>query len=170
MNRVETLSEQSDLIAIAKDFSRLLIDPSNADIGLEFPNSVARYTGSPEDVFANLQDTIAQCGPGIRQQFVAYSGDIAVGMSAIRFADEMPTSITQKCPNVSSFICHPFRYQRLGTVSLQTRLRVVREQFEGKAWTQVKRTNAVSNALVVHNGFIPIDETDEHIIYTYLSK
>jgi len=87
MNYIEELTEQTDLEALARDLSALLAMPANADIADEFPGSVARYTGDLQTVQCNLAETVKNCAPGARQQFIAFSGSKAVGLSVIRFAD-----------------------------------------------------------------------------------
>jgi RimJ/RimL family protein N-acetyltransferase len=170
MNRIEPLTPNIDLGQLAYDLSSLLTDRSNKDIALEFPASVIRYTGGENHVLANLEETVRDCRPGVRQQFVAYSGERAVGMSVIRFADEVPDSVQDSWPNVSGFICNPFRNQGLGRQSLLKRLEVVEEQFGGHAWTQVKKENAPSNAVVRRCGFLLTGETDGSNIYTFHSS
>jgi len=167
MNHIETFDDHIDLRVLAHDLSALLIKPENSDIAEEFPGSVSRYTGDIETVRSNLAEALADCKPGIRQQFIAFSGTQSVGMSVIRFADSIPRGIQDTWPNVSGFICHPFRSQGLGGLSLAARLAVVRDQFGGDAWTQVKKTNVPSNRMVSHAGFVKTSETDTHIIYAY---
>lgn len=169
MNHIEALTEQTDLDALALDLSKLLVSPANADIAEEFPSSVARYTGDIETVKSNLSEALEDCKPGVRQQFIAFAGSQAVGMSVIRFTDSTPEGIDNTWPNVSGFICRPFRGLGLGTLSLQTRLLVVKAQFGGNSWTQVKKNNTASNRMVTHAGFVKSSETDGHIIYEYHS-
>lgn len=169
MNHVEQLSPVTDIEAVAIDLSSLLSDPLNADIAVEFPGSVARYTGELEEVVRNLGEAVADCNPGIRQQFVAYSDKRAVGMAVVRFADNVPEGVNSVWPNVSLLICHPYRAQGLGRLSIDASLRAVDQQFGGKAWTEVRKANIASIRLVKSAGFLPINETDEKVAYEYHS-
>jgi hypothetical protein len=169
MNVVRNISEIEDFDAIANDFSVLLGDASNTDIVLEFPATVTRYSGDVGEVTRNLVDTKANCQTGVRQQFVAFSGARAVGMSVVRLIDNVPDGVDTTWPNVSGFVCNPYRHQGIGSLSLLTRMSVVDRQFNGNAWTQVKKANVYSHRMVTNAGFLVISENSEHVIYAYRS-
>jgi hypothetical protein len=171
MNTVRNISEVNDLLPVASDFTDLLIRNDNADIALEFPGSVARYSGNVENVLGNLLETREGCVPGIRQQFIAFAGERAVGIAAIRFADDtqLPEGIDSSWPNYSGFVCNPYRNRGLGTLSALEGLRVVDSQFGGKAWTKVKKTNISSHKMVTRAGFVVVGEDADSNLYTYQS-
>ncbi len=170
MNTVRNISEIDDLQSIACSFAELLDDPSNHDIAIEFPNSAARYSGSPDQVLRNLAETQRACQPSVRQQFVAFSGGRAVGLSVVGFAQEVPDGIDHSWPNVSSFVCNPYRNQGIGRLSLLEQLTAVDTQFNGRAWTAVKKANDFSHRMVTHAGFVMQGEDGDSKIYAYHSN
>jgi hypothetical protein len=170
MNYVRDLSEIEVLEPVARDFSVFLSEPSNSDIASEFPNTVDAYTGRVDKVTQNLTDVKDACNLGFRHQFIVFSGEHAVGMSVVRIVDEVPAGVDGEFPNLSGFICNPYRSQGLGRLSLLTRLAVVDAYFGGEAWTKVKKINNHSNAMVIHAGFRLIGEDSAHNIYTYASR
>lgn len=155
---------------VASDFDSLLSDSSNADIATEFPASVARYTGDIAEVEANLLAAQLDCRPGVRQQFVAFSGVRAVGMSVVRLVDDPPYKIDPAWPNVSVFVCNPYRGQGIGRLSMIAHAGVIADQFGGHAWTRVRTQNAPSRCMVERAGFVPVREDAENIFYTYRSS
>lgn len=170
MNTVRSIAEIDDFRNIAWDMSDLLTRPGNADIALEFPKTTSSYTGSIVDVVINLQKAQAECVSGVRQQFIAFAGEYAVGMSVIRFADDLPNGITLDGPNLSGFVCKPYRNRGIGRLSLIERLKVVDEQFDGRAWTKVGKTNEFSNRMVIHAGLDLVGEDAGHFVYSYTAS
>lgn len=167
MHAVRNLTEVSDLLPVACDLAELLTRSDNVDIAREFPASVDRYTGDVEAVAYNLEAARDGCEPGVRQQFIAFAGDRAVGMSVVRLIDKVPDVIETGWPNLSGFVCNPFRNRGIGRLSLLERLRVVDEQFGGNAWTKVKKTNPFSNIMVSHAGLELVGVDDVYNIYSY---
>jgi GNAT superfamily N-acetyltransferase len=167
MNRIEQLTVHTNLETLARDLSSLLSDPQNEDISLDFPGSVARYNGEFTQVMKNLDDAVADCVPGKRQQFIAYSDTRAVGMSVIRLAHTVPEKINSSWPNVSLLICHPYRRQGIGRLSIEASLRAVDQHFGGVAWTEVRKANVASMQLVNSAGFQPVSETAQKVAYSY---
>jgi hypothetical protein len=169
MNYIKNLNEITDLQAVAEDIADLLEQTSNADIAVEFPSSVAAYTGDINKVVDNLIAVQGESYPGVRQQFIACSGLRAVGMSVVRFADKVPDGVDIGWPNVSGFVCNPFRGRGIGRLSLMKRLEAIDAQFGGSAWTRIKVHNVHSQQMVEHAGFVQIGMDTEGLIYTYNS-
>jgi hypothetical protein len=169
MNFIKNISDFDDFAVVAHDISALLRMPENHDIAIDFPGSVARYSRDVDEVVAEFQKTQQACRPGVRQQFIAMAGDRAVGMSVIQLAGEVPEGIDASWPNVSGFVCNPYRNQGIGRLSLLARLQVADEQFGGRAWTKVRNDNAFSRRMVTHAGFVPVHDTDGHTVYSYSS-
>jgi hypothetical protein len=167
MNSIKNIAEIEDFHPIARSFAELLVNRDNADIGLEFPATAARYTGDISAIVSRLREAQTDCVPGTRQQFIAFAGENAVGMSVIRFADELPKVIGQNCPNLSGFVCHPYRNRGIGRLSLIERLRVVDEQFDGYAWTKVSKVNEYSNRMVACAGLVLAGEDIDNFVYSY---
>lgn len=167
MNSIKPLSQGINFSKLAQDLAKLLTSPENADIAVEFPMSFERYTGNLAKVENNLKVAAEASLRGMRQQFVAFAGDVAVGMSIIQVAEAGLDDINPNWPNVSTFICNPYRASGLGRLSMKTLLRVANEQFDGKAWTRVAKTNLPSKKLVEAAGFLESGLSDQHIFYTY---
>jgi hypothetical protein len=167
MNGVRNLSVVTNLEPVARDLADLLARADNLDIAAEFPGTVARYSGDPHKVLQNLRATQESCQLGVQQQFIAFSGRRAVGMSAVRIADEVPEAVDPSWPNISGFVCNPYRNRGIGRLSLIARLGVVKEQFGGHAWAKVKKTNVVSQRMVTHAGFVEVGEEADSCIYVY---
>lgn len=161
------LPDVMNLYALAADLSRLLVRPDNADIEYEFRNTYNRYTGDLDKVFDNLTLASADCRPGVRHQWVVFAGETAVGMSVVRLSDETPETIPENYPNVSLFVCEPFRKSKIGTRAVQTCLHTVRLEFGGFAWTVVKHHNKASQRLMLSAGFVPEIIRDIDTVYTY---
>lgn len=170
MHAVKNIAEVDGLVAIATDLAELLARPDNADVAVEFPVTAARYSGDIQEVVRKLQQAQEDCSPGVRQQFIAFAGEQAVGMSVVCFADELPDGIDPSWPNLSGFICNPYRNQGLGRLSLLQRLQTVDEQFGGRAWTRIKKTNVFSNRMVTHAGLSLIGHETHYNVYTYHSE
>ncbi|MDB5716429.1 MAG: hypothetical protein JWO15_3826 [Sphingomonadales bacterium] len=167
MNAIKNFNEIENFTPIAHDLIELLGRVDNQDVAAEFPGSVARYTGNADQVIHNLIETKYACRPGVRQQFIAFAGERAVGISAVRFADEVPSGIEPSWPNVSGFVCSPYRNRGIGRMSLLERLKVVDSQFNGNAWTKVKQSNIHSHRMVTHAGFEVIGEDNDSFVYAY---
>lgn len=164
------LQEVPNLVAAATSLDYLLTQPANEDIGVEFPSTVAAYTGSLVDVVANLQSSQARCVEGVRQHNLIFNaaGD-AVGMSVV-VVDGIPREgIDPLWPNASVLVCAPYRRQGLGVLSLAVQLEQVDHHFGGCAWTSVDQTNEASQHMVEAAGFNPqrISEDEARIYYNY---
>ena len=104
---------------------------------------------------------------GKRQQFVAFFGEIAVGIFIITLTDDQPSSIEPRISNVSGLVFNPYRRLGIGALSLRTKLLVANEQFGGQAWTRVRRENIPSQNLVRTAGFQYYGEDDKGLLYIF---
>lgn len=152
------------------DLAELLNRPDNADISDRFPLTVERFKSGFAGEFY-LAKTKELCEPGVREQFIIFSGQTAVGMSIVTVSALPREGVDPSWPNLSGFICNPYRRQGLGIFSLQERLKVVDQRFGGEAWTAVDMDNIASQRMVEAAGLKLIgDYTDEDgakFLYTY---
>jgi RimJ/RimL family protein N-acetyltransferase len=168
VNRVELLTTDLELPPIAESLSTLLLDESNIDIANKFPATARRYANPDTDlVTENLYETAEDSMPGVRRQFIVFAGNRAVGMSMIRHVDNYPNCVDPDWPNLSGFVCAPYRGQGLGSLSLRTRLGFVDREFGGVAWSKVKIENIPSHRIMEKNGLVVIGKDDEYITYKY---
>lgn len=150
---VVPLGEVKDMDWLAIDLQRAFTDPQNSDLSIHFPGTVQKYSGPLDEVRANLEDTISQCTPGKREQFITFFGKQAVGMSIVTNQVEAPSAVNPEWPNVSELILSPFRGLRLGTFTVRHCTSVVKEDFGGHAWTYVRKGNTPAEQLVQQAGF-----------------
>lgn len=172
MIHVENIAQVQDFTSVAEDFSQLLVTPDNVDITKEFPGIIDRYANGDLDKVVDRLETVASnCEPGNCQYFIAFAGERAVGLSIVKVSTSVAEDVKDiadlSTPNLSSFVCNPYRGQGIGRLALRTRLQVVREQFGGQAWTRVEKTNAASNKIVTDAGLMPIGETETAFVYAY---
>jgi len=153
MNRITQLTEIGNFAAPAKDLSNLLKRADNTDVAQEFPATVARYGGATSEAIANLEAAARLYEVGSREQFIVFSGKIAVGMCLITNQMDIPDGINPNVPNISGFVANPFRNQGIGRVSIEERMKVVEKNFNNRAWTFVRDDNLISEHLVLSVGF-----------------
>jgi len=170
MTGIVSFENIKDMHSVAADLSRSLAQPNNADIAIDFPGTMSRYKGDVEDVYKNLLETGESCKPGVREQFIVYAGEIAVGLSAVQLVEETPEGIDENVPNLSGFIVNPWRGKGFGSLSLRYRLDVVDERFSGKAYSLVRKDNHISQRLVEANGLVIIGENESKYTYLYNRK
>lgn len=147
------LQDISDLGNVARDLAVLFNSEMNEDIKIHFPATVRRHTGDIEIVQKNLKEAAEACRPGSREQFIIFSGAHAVGMSVVTLLPEVPVHVATTWPNLSGFVCHPYRGLGLGKQSLERRIHAVNENFGGHAWTYVRKDNVPAQAVVLGAGF-----------------
>lgn len=168
---IVSLREIDDVDRLANNLRDLLRLPQNSDITEEFPRTVARYTDDIEQVIANLIIDRDAYVIGQREQFVAFSGSLAVGLSTVISRIKTPLGIPPEWPNLSSFICRPYRGLGLGRLSMEVRMKVVQRNFGDHAWSLVRRDNEPSRHLIEDFGFVDIDGDIEgwpnHTLYLY---
>lgn len=167
MTGIVSFENIRDMRSVAEDFSRSLALPDNDDIAKDFPGTVRRYSGDPEIVYDELVKTREQCERSVREQFIVYAGEIAVGLSAIQLVDEPPEGIEASIPNLSGMIFNPWRGKGFGSLSLRYRLDIVSDRFNGQAYSLVRKDNTVSQKLVESNGLFVVGETEERLTYLY---
>lgn len=171
MNRVVALTEIADFTIPAEDISTLLKRTDNIDIAHEFPDTVARYGGTALEAKVNLEAAARLYATGSREQFIIFSGEKAVGMCLITNQIDTPTGINPDAPNISGFVANPFRNQGLGRISIEERMKVVKKNFNNRAWTFVRDDNLVSEHLVLSVGFQKTDREVEgwegHHLYLF---
>ncbi|HRN90394.1 MAG TPA: hypothetical protein PK265_01085 [Candidatus Saccharibacteria bacterium] len=153
MNRILPLGEIYNLENVALDLNRLLSRKDNNDIRDGFPATFTRYTGDLRKVVSNLDIAKSLYKTGKREQFIIFAGTRAVGLSIVTTDIDNPVGVDESWPNISGFVCNPFRGQGLGRLSIETRMRVVKENFNNAAWTFVKNGNKPSEHLVRDVGF-----------------
>lgn len=154
---ITPLQDIDDLKSVALDLSELLASSDNADIKIHFPVTVRRHTGDLAVVHRNLIESAQACEPGRREQFIIFSGVRAVGMSVVTLLPEVPKQVDKTWPNLSGFICQPFRGQGLGRISMERRMIAVRDDFDNHAWTYVRKGNSPAEHLVTDVGFRKTD-------------
>lgn len=136
-------------------FGALLRDPANTDIRLDFPDTVALYSGDLEELLKRFARAQEACRPGEFQQYIIHAtAQQAVGLARFRAmgATATPAEVNSAWANVSLFVCHPFRGQGLGKLAMQTMLLAASNQFEG-VWTNVRESNHASQKLITNTGF-----------------
>lgn len=157
IDAVTPLQSINDLESVASDLSELLASSENEDIKIHFPATVRRHTGDVEVVRQNLIEAADACVPGRREQFIIFSGSRAVGMSVVTLLPDTPEQINPAWPNLSGFVCQPYRGRGLGRLSMERRMRAVRENFDDHAWTYVRKGNMPAEHLVSEAGFKKTD-------------
>jgi hypothetical protein len=167
MNKVMAFQDIENLRSVAEDFSLLLSRGDNTDIAIDFPGTMRRYTGDTSNVHNELLKTKEHCRPGIREQFIVFAGEIAVGLSAIQLVDEPPEGIDAEIPNLSGLIANPWRSLGLGKLSLRHRLDIADNRFNSQAYSLVRKNNAISQKLVESNGLKIVGEDESHFVYLY---
>jgi hypothetical protein len=153
MNRIIRLSELPHLESVAHDIREQLSDPINQDLNIHFKGTVARYTGEEDEVLTNLEEARDLCETGKREQFIVFAGEKAVGMSIVTNQVTPPDGIDETWPNISGFICNPYRSLGLGRLSIQHRMKIVDNNFDGHAWTYVRKGNVPAEKIVLAAGF-----------------
>jgi GNAT superfamily N-acetyltransferase len=157
MAGIRPIQDIDSYMATAIDLSSLLQDPANEDIGMHFPGTVSRYSGSFDAVAANLREAADQCETGKREQFIAFSGGVAVGMSIVTNQVESPEGVDDSWPNLSGFVLNPYRNQGIGRLAMEHRIKVVERNFGGHAWTYVRKGNIPAEKIVTGAGFKKTD-------------
>ena len=165
--RVERIQHVLNLRAAAQSLSELLKHPANSDVQYEFPATYERYTGDIGSVADNLALASADCSTGKKQQWIMFAGEQAVGMSVVRKTETVPELIPKDIPNVSLFVCFPFRNGGIGKLAMSACIETVNLQFGGAAWASVKHHNRPSQRLVLSAGFRPVTIADLETIYSY---
>lgn len=160
-------TDEAGLLNVAEQLPKRLRDGGNIDIALEFRNTVARYNGDILSTYRNLVEAAESCVPGTKEIFLAHIGPWIAGMGWVQIAEETPKAVPKNWPNVSFFVCKPFRGKGLGTLLLSHGLEVVGERFDGHAWTSVKKSNGPSNAIVSRGGFEQVASRGEDFLYSY---
>lgn len=153
--QITPVTEILDFESQAIGFRELLRDDVNADIKLDFPDTVNLYSGEINTVLERFARAQEACKRGELQQYIIHGADRqAVGLARFRAlgAKGTPPGVGASWANVSLFICHPYRGQGLGKLAMQTMLAAAREQFDG-AWTSVRESNNASQKLVTGAGF-----------------
>ncbi len=167
MAELVSFSSIDDFSEVARSYSRLLAREDNRDIKVDFPETFHRYSGDPEIVRRELEETANACASGQREQFVVFNEGAVVGLSAVQRIQGPPVNLPEGIPNVSEFILRPFRGKGLGEASLRACLELVDESFGGHAYTRVRTENIVSRNMVEKVGFASITSDEKFIWYTY---
>lgn len=155
------ITEVLNYDSAAADLCKYLSRPGNQDIDAEFPGTLNQYRDL-ESSKKNLSRLAESHEVGSRELFVVMAGSITVGQAIITISRQPPEQVDPLWPNVSGWIVGAFRGQGLGKLSLQKRLDIVCEHFDGKAWTLVNKANHVSEANVRGVGFSRVDAVLEH--------
>ncbi len=157
MNLVLPINEVEDIKSVSESFKKLLERDDNSDIAREFPNTTRLYTGDLERSLASLEADKEHYEPGKTEKFIVFAGEQAVGLSVVTNDIATPYGVDSAWPNLSGFVCNPFRGQGLGRLSIATRMKVVRSRFDDHAWTTVREDNFPSIALVTSVGFVKFE-------------
>lgn len=170
MPPIKYISEVDDLSTVSTDLNYLLNRRDNRDIAKEFPNLVAGLSGDLNDAHGFLYTMRSQHEPGVHEVFIASTGRRAIGLSVISRQVTPPMDISTEAPNLSGFICIPYRGLGLGRMSLESRMRSVESHFGGIAWTSVHVDNQPSNHLIKSVGFELASRDEDRNIYIYSKK
>ncbi len=170
MASIESVSNFVDLSLVADSLFRLLNQDNNSDIEKEFPNLSKNLSRSRDTAEYTLKSMCEQNEPGFHELYVISLGHYAVGLSVISRQATIPELASFKAPNLSGFICRPYRGLGLGRLSLESRINAVNERFDGQAWTSVNTKNIPSNHLVQSVGFILHSTINDRNIYTLNQK
>jgi len=167
MKSFECIDKIEDSTLATHSLSDLLSNGDNIDIASEFPNLVAGFS-SRGDVATRTFDSIKAAHElGVHEIFIISMGSRAVGLSVVSRQVSPPEGLDDEAPNLSGFICRPYRGIGLGRISLEKRLEAVDDRFNGIAWTSVRINNSVSNHLVESVGFKHLSTIEGRNIYTY---
>lgn len=171
MNRVTPFFEISSFEQVAVDLGLSLNRADNEDIAKGFPSTVVRYGGAVLEAVANMETARSLYEVGKREQFIVFSGEKAVGLCIITNQIDVPEGISPNAPNISGFITNPYRGQGLGRLSIEERMKVVKKNFNDRAWTFVKDGNLPSEHLVTSVGFqqsdLEIEGWEGHHLYLF---
>lgn len=171
MAGIRAIQNIESYMAAGIDLAILLRDPANEDIGIHFPGTVSRYTGSFDTVAANIREAAEQCETGKREQFIAFSGGVAVGMSIVTNQIDTPEGVDSTWPNLSGFVLNPYRSQGIGRLAIEHRIKVVERNFGGHAWTYVRKGNVPAEKIVTGVGFkktdIVVPGQEHQYLYLY---
>lgn len=171
MNKITPFTEIKSFDSAAADLSKLLKRTDNKDIAEGFPATVSRYGGDISEAATHMETARGLFRVGKREQFIVFSGETAVGLCIITNELDIPEGIIATSPNISGFVCNPYRGQGLGRLSIEERMKVVKEDFDNIAWTFVKDGNTPSEHLVMDVGFRKTDRAIEgwegHHLYLY---
>lgn len=152
--RLIPVGEVADYSSVARDLTPALALPENADIDREFPRTIARLGTTHQGAVEDLQKTAERCEVGVHEVFVAYVGSTAVGLSWITAKGTPPVSIEDpSSPNISGFIVNPWRNSGYGREFSVGILKIVNQNFGGRAWTLIDKSNDASAALARSVGF-----------------
>jgi GNAT superfamily N-acetyltransferase len=157
MLSIQSIQNLESYMPVATDISSLLRHPTNEDIKIHFPGTVDRYTGTLNEVEANLREAADQCEIGTREQFIAFSGEIAIGMSIVTNQIKPPDGIDESWPNLSGFVLNPYRNRGIGRLAMERRIEIVEQNFGGHAWTYVRKGNIPAEKIVSSVGFTKTD-------------
>lgn len=161
MNRITPFVDIDNFTQPATDLAELLKRSDNEDIAEGFPATVSRYGGSVEEAVKHMEAARELYAIGRREQFIVFSGERAVGLCVITSELDIPEGIDPSTPNISGFVANPFRGQGLGRFSIEERMKVVKKNFDNRAWTFVKDDNYRSEHLVLSVGFRKTDRAIE---------
>lgn len=161
------LVEVEDVDSLAVNLKSLLEYESNNDISIDFPSTYRAYTDGLYEVRDKICRERELYSPGEREVFIAFAGLIAVGLSVVVRNINAPQGVDPSWPNLSGFVCNPYRGMGIGRLSMETRMRVVRDSFDGKAWTMVREDNLQSSHLVSSVGFKVVSRHENYNVYTY---
>lgn len=164
---MESIAGINDLDPVADQLALLLRRDYNADIALEFPNLVANLTGRTDIARRTIHAMRSEYKLGVHELFIVSLGAQAVGLSVATTMVGAPEGIDASTPNLSGFICAPYRGIGLGKESLRKRLEVVEDDFHSHAWTSVGVDNVISNHLVKSVGFKLHAIDGNRNVYTY---
>lgn len=167
MSEIIPFRSIKDFRPIARDFHELLNLPENADIALDFPESVARYANDLEQSAQELALVADQCEDGAYEQSIIYDGMRAVGLATIQRVDDTPEAVPSGTPNISEFICRPHRGLGLGQLSLRHHLDIIDHRFEGIAFAEVRRENEIPQHIVEKLGLVAVSADKKYIQYLY---
>tara|TARA_B100002049_G_scaffold196443_1_gene154061 strand:- start:29 stop:544 length:516 start_codon:yes stop_codon:yes gene_type:complete len=154
MNHILPLSEVPNIAQSSSDLAELVSQPINDDLVDDFPKLVSTYRLGSEAAHGHLLHNLPLQNRRSTDVFVVFSGNMAVGLSVISFDVTPPIEIGDlEQPNLSGFICNPFRGKGLGALSLDHRLAIIGEKHGNKAWTLVRHGNHRSMDMLVKRGF-----------------
>lgn len=151
--RIIPVAEVHNFADQAPGFRSLLLREDNQDIALDFPSTVGIYSGPIDEALVRFERAQAAHSEGWFLQYLIQADEQTVGLAKMRVNPEKtPAGADAAWPNISMFICHPFRGQGLGGLGIRTLLSVAKESYGG-AWTGIRESNTPSRGLAVSVGF-----------------
>ena len=156
-----------DLVSMGSDLQRLVTNPANEGLKIDFKESVNQYSSPPHMYSPILEERRRRCidEPNQWQSLVAvvprpaeeihgrYDRPlVVVGLGAVSIADKaiIPTGlgIDPASPNVSLFVDARHRRQHIGDRIVEKSNEIIDSLHDGLGWASVRPENVASQTLM----------------------